>query len=155
MALKKINSVYRWLIVIMALLSGCRSITATPSTNVEMVSKKDANILALGTLILDYHKKNKHWPENRVVLDKFDVNATAFLVNFDTLSFRNETGYFTVNYRFINDPSSPATVTFVDRDNTASEKFQSRWCHDVYSKSNVTFDGQLLFKYDNGYYTCL
>ena len=149
------NSASNRLLALLILLSGCRSITTVVPGSEEEASRRSVNIVLLGSLILEYHKKNNHWPEDRKGLEQFYDSAKLFLVNFDTLSFRNEPSYLTVNYRFIENPSSPATMTFVDRDTTESEKFRPPWCHDTYSKSNVTFDGQLLFKYDNGYYTCL
>ncbi|MEJ7644670.1 MAG: hypothetical protein WKF87_08740 [Chryseolinea sp.] len=155
MTLKKIVSPQKWLFVISIFLSCCRATTTPITDSVEMFSKKLANIFVVGTLIVEYHKKNNCWPESTAGLEQFYDSARVVVVNFDSLVFLRERNILTVNYRFVKDPSYPATITFVSRENTTLDKSQPEWCHEVFDKSNTIFEGQLVFKYDKGYFTCL
>ena len=116
--------------------------------------KKSVNISLLGNLVVDYHRKNNYWPEDGLDLEHFYDSAKLILENFDTLSFRNESNNIIVEYRFIENPSSPGPITFVGRDEAGVGKSQIEWCHKVYKKIDNNFEGQLLFKYENGYYKC-
>jgi len=155
MTLKKFGSPQIWLFVVSILISSCRATITPLAESVETHSNKLVNITVLGTLIVEYHKRNGYWPESAAGIEQFDDSVKLFVVNFDSLVFLRERNNLTVNYRFIKDPSSPAAMTFVTRDNPTLEKSRPEWCHEVYEKSNTIFEGQLVFKYDKGYFTCL
>lgn len=138
----------------MILIGGCQSITTSTSNGFSLDLKKSLNISLLGDLVMDYHRENTYWPEDGRDLENFYDGAKLILENFDTLSFRNEVNKIIIEYRFIENPSLPGSIKFVGRDDAGLAKFQIEACHTIYEKSDNNLDGQLLFKYENGYYKC-
>jgi hypothetical protein len=149
------NSFPGWLLIVLILIAGCKSVKVPAADSPEVAANKSINIFVLGSVIVEYHKKNNRWPENRSLLEASYDSAKLLLVNFDTLHFQHGSNYLTVNYRFIKHPSAPATISFLEQDKVRSEKSHLEWCHDKYEKTILNFEGQMIFKYDNGYYTCL